>query len=64
MSKILELREKRAKAWDTAKAFLDNQRGADGLISATALVRGLAIATRNGADFGECGVQIVDPWAA
>ena len=23
MSKILELREKRAKAWETAKAFLD-----------------------------------------
>lgn len=34
MSKILELREKRAKAWDTAKAFLDNRRGTDGLLSA------------------------------
>ena len=34
MSKILELREKRAKAWDTAKAFLDTKRGTDGLISA------------------------------
>ena len=34
MNKILELREKRAKAWDTAKAFLDTKRGADGLISA------------------------------
>ena len=28
MSKILELREKRAKAWDAAKAFLDAKRGA------------------------------------
>lgn len=36
MSKIFELHEKRAKAWDTAKAFLDNQRGADRLISAEA----------------------------
>ncbi|MDA8227046.1 MAG: phage major capsid protein [Desulfitobacterium hafniense] len=34
MSKILELREKRSKAWETAKAFLDAQRGNDGLISA------------------------------
>jgi HK97 family phage major capsid protein len=33
MSKILELREKRAKAWDAAKAFLDSRRGNDGLIS-------------------------------
>lgn len=34
MSKILELREKRAKAWETAKAFLDTKRGNDGLINA------------------------------
>ncbi|QNO17885.1 phage major capsid protein [Caproicibacterium amylolyticum] len=34
MSKILELREKRAKAWDVAKAFLDTKRGGDGLLSA------------------------------
>lgn len=34
MSKILELREKRAKAWDAAKAFLDSKRGGDGLLSA------------------------------
>lgn len=34
MNKILELREKRAKAWETAKAFLDTKRGADGIVSA------------------------------
>ena len=34
MSKILELREKRNKAWEAAKAFLDTKRGADGLVSA------------------------------
>ena len=34
MSKILELREKRATAWEAAKAFLDSKRGADGLLSA------------------------------
>ena len=34
MNQIQELREKRAKAWDAAKAFLDTKRGADGLLAA------------------------------
>ncbi|GAB6170816.1 phage major capsid protein [Paradesulfitobacterium aromaticivorans] len=34
MNKIQELREKRAKAWDAAKAFLDTKRGNDGMLSA------------------------------
>ena len=34
MNQILTLREKRAKAWDAAKAFLDTKRGTDGLLSA------------------------------
>ena len=34
MSKILELREKRAKAWDAAKAFLDSKRDESGLLRA------------------------------
>ncbi len=34
MNKILDLREKRAKAWEAAKAFLDTKRGENGLISA------------------------------
>ena len=33
MNKILELREKRTKAWEAAKAFLDTKRGADGIVS-------------------------------
>ena len=33
MSKVLELREKRAKARESAKAFLDSKRGNDGLLS-------------------------------
>lgn len=33
MSTILELRQKRAKIWEDAKAFLDSKRGKDGLIS-------------------------------
>ena len=34
MSKILELREKRAKAWEAAKAFLDAKRTQEGFVSA------------------------------
>ncbi len=34
MSKIMELREKRAKVWEEAKAFLDERRGEDDLLSA------------------------------
>lgn len=33
MNMNLELREKRAKAWEAAKTFLDAKRGTDGLIS-------------------------------
>ena len=34
MSKVLELKEKRAKAWESAKAFLDSKQGSNGLMSA------------------------------
>ena len=34
MSKILEMREKRAKAWEATKAFLDTKRDDNGLLSA------------------------------
>jgi HK97 family phage major capsid protein len=33
MNKILELREKRTKSWEAAKAFLDTKRGTDGIVS-------------------------------
>lgn len=33
MSKVLELKEKRAKAWEVAKAFLDSKQGSNGLMS-------------------------------
>ena len=35
----------------------------DSLIAATAVVRGLAVATRNRVDFANAGVRIVDPFA-
>lgn len=34
MSEILKLMEKRAKAWEAAKSFLDSHRGENGLLSA------------------------------
>ena len=34
MNQILALREKRAKLWNDAKAFLDSHRGEDGMVSA------------------------------
>ena len=34
MNQILALREKRAKLWNDTKAFLDNHRGEDGMVSA------------------------------
>lgn len=34
----------------------------DALIAATALVHGMAIVTRNVADFEPTGVQIINPW--
>lgn len=35
---------------------------ADAQIAAIAASRGAAIATRNVADFAECGITVVDPW--
>lgn len=35
----------------------------DALIAATALVHGMAVATRNVRDFSGLGVTVVDPWA-
>ena len=34
MNKIIELREKRAKLWESTKAFLDSRRNENGLLSA------------------------------
>ena len=34
----------------------------DSMIAASALVHGLTVATRNGADFGKAGVKVVDPF--
>lgn len=36
----------------------------DAMIAATALVHGMAVVTRNVADFEHAGVRVVDPWQA
>ncbi len=36
----------------------------DCLIAATALVHGMTVVTRNVADFGPCGVPMLNPWVA
>lgn len=36
----------------------------DGLIAATALVHGMAVVTRNVADFAPTGVKFLNPWVA
>jgi toxin FitB len=35
----------------------------DGLIAATAIVHGLAVVTRNVADFADTGVAVINPWS-
>ena len=37
---------------------------ADALIAAIVASRGASVATRNVADFVDCGIDIVDPWNA
>ncbi len=37
---------------------------ADAQIAAIARSRGAALATRNAADFEDCGVRVIDPWRA
>lgn len=41
----------------------DRRADRDALIAATALVHGLAVATRNTADFEATGVPLLDPWS-
>ena len=59
----------RTLAVDTAVALRcaklhvpDRRSERDALIAATALVHGMAVATRNVADFAATGVEIINPW--
>ena len=47
-----------------ARLHVPDKRGErDALIAATALVHGMAVVTRNVAEFKPTGVTVVDPWA-
>lgn len=54
-----------AVAQRCARLHIPDKRGErDAIIAATALVHGMAVATRNVADFKPTGVTIVNPWEA
>lgn len=54
-----------AVAQRCARLHVPDKRGErDALIAATALVHGMAVVTRNVADFKPTGVSIVNPWEA
>ncbi|MEM8814036.1 MAG: type II toxin-antitoxin system VapC family toxin [Pseudomonadota bacterium] len=65
-NRILDVTRPVARRWGefTAEARRNGRTLAapDGLIAATASVHGLAVMTRNRADFQVTGVPIVDPW--
>ncbi|MGL6727050.1 type II toxin-antitoxin system VapC family toxin [Xanthomonas hortorum] len=52
-----------AVAQRCARLHVPDKRGErDALIAATALVHGMAVGTRNAADFRPTGVTVVNPW--
>jgi len=54
-----------AVAQRCARLHIPDRRGErDALIAATALVHGMAVVTRNVADFKPAGVTIINPWEA
>lgn len=58
---ILPVTDEIALEWGRLES--QRPRGPDGLIAATALVRGLTLVTRNTADFRDVPIALVDPWA-
>lgn len=58
--RVLPVSDEIALEWGRLEA--QRPRGPDGFIAATAVVRGLALVTRNIVDFQDVPVEIVDPW--
>ncbi len=67
MLPVLDMDRETAGVWAALLARLRNKGRAmplkDSLIAASALQHGLAVATRNTADFAYSGVKLVDPFA-
>ena len=61
VGRILGIRAAEAKYWAVLQAPTA-RRVVDALIAATAIVRGLTVATRNVADFQAMGAETVNPW--
>ncbi len=65
--RCLGIDEAGARAWGDLYAARQRQGRPlpviDGLLAATAIVRGLALVTRNVTDFADCGLNLVNPWA-
>ena len=61
-NRILPVNDEIALAWGRI-ATIRSRGEADGVIAATALIHGLAVVTRNTADFADAGVRVVNPWA-
>ena len=60
MSKILEMRQKRAEVWDKAKAFLDEHTNESGVMSAEDVIE-LMLAGATAVEVG--AANLVDPFA-
>lgn len=59
---IIDVSDEIALEWGRLEA--QRPRGPDGLIAATALVRGLTLVTRNAADFRDVPIDLIDPWTS
>ena len=57
-----------ARHYGSVLAFLEkagrNPTTSDAQIAATALSRGMVLATRNAKDFAGLGLEVIDPWTA
>ncbi len=59
--RILKIGVKEAEIWGRLSPA-ERLPDVDGLMAATAIVRGFVIATRNVKDFVRSGVEVVNPW--
>lgn len=59
---VLDITDEIAERWGALMAKRPRPV-ADCYLAATAIEHGLAIVTRNTADFADCGVKVIDPWS-